>query len=46
MVKSPKKERGNGLQANSYYDIISWNPTYLKWVIDSKSPILLIGPIR
>ncbi len=43
-VKSPKKERDDGLQANRYYEIISWKPTYLKRAIDLERTPISIGP--
>ncbi len=45
-VKSPKKEQDDGLQANWYYEIISWKPVHLKNPIGFKYPNLLIRPIR
>ncbi len=45
-VKSPKKERDDGLQANWYYEIISWKPVHLKSPIGFKCPYLLIRLIR
>ncbi len=40
-VKSPKKEQYDGLHANWYYEIVSWNPTNLK-AIDSEGT--KVGP--
>ncbi len=40
MVKFPKKEQDNGLQANWYYKIISWKPVHLKSPIGFKYPYL------
>ncbi len=45
-VKSQKKEWDVGLQANWYYEIISWKPVHLKSPIGFKYPYLLIRPIR
>ncbi len=46
MVKSPKKERDDGLQAICYYGTISWKPVHLKRLFNFKHPILSIKPIR